>query len=461
MIVSITMNRTVVINVVGLTRSLVSAGTPRLRELLSASADIRAITPAVTCSAQSTYLTGRLPREHGIVGNGWYFRDLGEVFFWRQSNRLVQGDKIWHEGKRRNPAFSCANSFWWYNMNTDADFSVTPRPIYLADGRKLPDCASDPPELRERFNREFGTFPLFKFWGPATSIESSEWIAKAAMAIEEAHSPTLQLVYLPHLDYVLQREGPHGDISRDLGEIDALCGRLIDHFRERGLRVILLSEYGITPVSRHVHPNRILREAGMLEVKADLGREYLDTYRSRAFAVADHQIAHVYVRNAADIPAIKKIFTGVPGIWRVLDEDGKREFGLDHERSGELVLVSDADCWFTYYFWLDDAKAPDYARTVDIHRKPGYDPCELFLDPEIKFPKLKIGATLMKKILGFRYMMDVIPLDAALVKGSHGRVTDSDADGPIFMTTEPKFLPGGRMDAVDVYGAILGHVFSD
>jgi predicted AlkP superfamily pyrophosphatase or phosphodiesterase len=459
MIVSIAMNRTVAINVVGLTRSLVGDATPRIRELLAASADIHAITPAVTCPAQSTYLTGKLPRDHGIVGNGWYFRDLGEVFFWRQSNRLVRGEKIWHEGKRRNPAFTCANSFWWYNMNTDADWSVTPRPLYLADGRKLPDCASDPPELRERFNREFGTFPLFKFWGPATSIESSEWIAKAAMAIEEAHSPTLQLVYLPHLDYVLQREGPHGNIARDLGEIDAICGRLLDFFRERGLRMILLSEYGITPVSRHVHPNRILREAGLLNVKADLGREYPDTYRSRAFAVADHQIAHVYVRNGADVPAVKKLFTGVTGVERVLDEDGKREYGLDHDRSGELVLLSDADCWFTYYFWRDDDKAPDYARTVDIHRKPGYDPCELFIDPEIKFPKLKIGAALMKKILGFRYMMDVIPLDAALVKGSHGRITDADADGPVFMTTEPKFLSGGHMEAVDVYGAILDHIF--
>ncbi|MBI5140824.1 MAG: alkaline phosphatase family protein [Nitrospirae bacterium] len=455
------MNRAVVINVVGLTRSLIGDATPRLREFLSASADIRAIAPAVTCSAQSTYLTGRLPREHGIVGNGWYFRDLGEVFFWRQSNRLVQGDKIWHEGKRRNPEFTCANSFWWYNMNTDADYSVTPRPLYLANGLKLPDCASDPPELRERFNREFGTFPLFKFWGPATSIEASDWIARAAMAIEEAHSPTLQLVYLPHLDYVLQREGPRGNIARDLAEIDTLCGKLLDFFRSRGLRVILLSEYGITPVSRHVHPNRILREAGLLGVKVDLGREYLDTFKSRAFAVSDHQVAHVYIRNAADISAIKKLFTGVPGVERVLDEDGKREFGLDHERSGELVLVSDADCWFTYYFWLDDAKAPDYARTVDIHRKPGYDPCELFLDPEMKFPKLKIGATLMRKILGFRYMMDVIPLDASLVKGSHGHVTDNDADGPIFMTTEPKFLSGGRMESVDVYGAILDHVFRD
>lgn len=452
------MQRTVVLNVVGLTRSLIGDRTPRLRELLPASADIRAITPAVTCPVQSTYLTGKLPREHGIVGNGWYFRELGDVLFWRQSNRLVQGDKLWHDAKGIDPSFTCANSFWWYNMATDVDYAVTPRPLYLADGRKLPDCYSVPPTLRDDFNREFGQFPLFKFWGPATSIASSEWIALAAMAIEERHRPTLQLVYLPHLDYCLQKLGPNGDIERDLLEIDTLCGRLIDFFRGRGVRVVVLSEYGITPVHRPIHPNRILREAGFLSLKVDLGREYLDSGASRAFAVADHQVAHLYVRDRRDIPAVRELFAGVPGVEEVLDGEGKKREGLDHERSGELVLVSDASSWFTYYWWLDDARAPDYARTVSIHAKPGYDPCELFLDPAIRFPKLKVGGTLLKKLLGFRYLMDVIPLDASLVKGSHGRVTDDPADGPIFMTTEPRLLESGSLAATDVYGLLLRHL---
>src|SRR5512137_1551084 len=134
------MKRTVVLNVVGLTRSLIGGYTPNLSALLSASANIKAITPAVTCSVQSTYLTGKLPSEHGIVGNGWYFRDLGEVFFWRQSNRLVQGEKLWHRARRRDPSFTVANACWWYAMHGDFDWTVTPRPLYLADGRKLPDC---------------------------------------------------------------------------------------------------------------------------------------------------------------------------------------------------------------------------------------------------------------------------------------------------------------------------------
>jgi predicted AlkP superfamily pyrophosphatase or phosphodiesterase len=455
------MNRTVVLNVVGLTRSLIGAHTPNLRSLLPVCADIAALAPAVTCPVQSTYLTGKLPREHGIVGNGWYFRDHAEVMFWRQSNRLVQSEKIWQAARRRNPAFTCANSFWWYNMATDVDWAVTPRPVYCADGRKLPDCYTLPAELRARFNREFGQFPLFRFWGPATSIASSQWIGKSAMALEEAYRPTLQLVYLPHLDYVLQREGPEGRIAEDLAQIDGLCGSLIAFFRDRGCRVIVLSEYGITQVRRAVHPNRILRAAGYLALKVDLDREYLDPGASRAFAVSDHQIAHVYVRNRADIPALKQLLEGVPGIERVLDDQGKRDCGLDHERSGELVLISAADSWFTYYFWEEDSRAPDYARTVAIHAKPGYDPCELFLDPALRFPRLSIGWALLKKALGFRTLMEVIPLDASLVRGSHGRVTELACQGPLFMTTEPKLLAAGSLGATEVFHRMLAHVFCD
>jgi predicted AlkP superfamily pyrophosphatase or phosphodiesterase len=455
------MKRTVVLNVVGLTRRLIGDGTPNLLGLVRDSANIKAITPAVTCTVQSTYLTGKMPSEHGIVGNGWYFRDLSEVFFWRQSNRLVQSEKIWHVARRRSPSFTCANSFWWYNMATDADWAVTPRPVYCADGRKLPDCYSIPQDLRDRFNREFGQFPLFNFWGPATSIVSSEWIGKAAMSIEEMFQPSLHLVYLPHLDYILQKAGPAGAIGKDLAEIDDLCGRLIRFFRERGCRVIVLSEYGITPVQGVVHPNRVLRQAGYLALKTDLGREYLDCGQSRAFAVSDHQASHIYVKDKADIPGVKELFENTPGVEHVLDAEGKRAYMLDHERSGDLILISEKDYWFTYYFWNDDLKAPDYARTVNIHAKPGYDPCELFLDPGIFSPKLKIAWTLLKKILGFRYLMEVTPLDGGLVRGSHGRVTDNDDEGPLIMTTEPRLLPSGVVRAQEVFGVILDHVFAE
>jgi len=456
------MQRTVVLNAVGLTRNLLGGPlTPRLNEFLPAAVPIRAVTPAVTCSAQATYLTGKLPAEHGIVGNGWFSRELGEVLFWKQSNRLIGGDKIWHMAKRRDAAFTCANTFWWYAMQTDADITLTPRPLYCADGVKLPDCYTCPLELRERYNRKLGQFPLFKFWGPLTSIESSDWIGNAAMEVEDEFLPTLQLIYLPHLDYCLQKVGPDGDISADLAGLDSLCGRLIDYFRNRGCRLVVLSEYGITPVSRPVHPNRILRDAGLLSLKIDLNREYLDPCSSRAFAVADHQAAHIYIRNPGDIQTVRSLFTKVAGVERVLDQEGKRESGLDHERSGELVLLADSSSWFTYYWWQDDARAPDYARTVNIHAKPGYDPCELFIDPCLSFPKLKVAAALAKKALGYRYLMEVTPLDASLVKGSHGRVTDSPADGPLFMTSAPQLLSGDSLDAVDVSQLLLRHVFSD
>lgn len=456
------MKRTAVLNVVGLTKKLLgSKSTPNLNKLLQSCSAIKTVTPAVTCSVQATYLTGTPPSSHGIVGNGWYFRELSEVLFWRQSNHLVQGEKIWQTARNRNADFTCANTFWWYAMATDADYTITPRPLYCADGRKMPDCYTFPLELRERYTSKFGTFPLFNFWGPATSIVSSEWIAKAAMALEEDFKPTLQLVYLPHLDYCLQKVGPNGALDSDLAEIDSLCGRLIDFFNSRGCRLVILSEYGITEVNRPIHPNRLLREAGLLSIKNDLGKEYLDTCSSRAFAVSDHQIAHIYIKNRVDVESVKELFSNTQGVEQVLDITGKKEFGLDHERSGELVLIASTDSWFTYYWWNDDAKAPDYARTVNIHAKPGYDPCELFLDPDIVAPKVKIGWTLAKKMLGFRYLMDVIPLDATLVKGSHGRVTDDAAAGPLLMTTEPKLLSSAEVTACQVRDVLLNHIFCD
>lgn len=453
------MHRTAVINVVGLTRRLLGEHTPRLNAFTGDIATIETITPAVTCSMQATYLTGKTPTEHGIVGNGWYFRDLDQVWLWRQSNRLVQAPKIWEAARRRDPQFTCANTFWWYAMATRADITLTPRPLYCADGRKLPDFYAQPPLLRENLRDELGPFPLFDFWGPRTSIRSSAWIAGAARTVEARFAPTLQLIYLPHLDYCLQREGPRGRIEADLREIDTVCGDLIDFLRERNVRVIVLSEYGIVPVDQPIHINRCLREAGYLRIKCDLGREYLDTGASNAFAVADHQIAHIYIRDSADVEPLRDLCAQIPGIGAVLDEKGKQRYGLDHERSGELVLLAEADRWFSYYFWLDDARAPDYARLVDIHNKPGYDPVELFMDPEIRWPMLKVGAVLARKALGMRYVMDVIPLDANLVRGSHGIQVSDPADAPVFMSSDPSLLHAEAMLATEVHDAMLAHVF--
>jgi predicted AlkP superfamily pyrophosphatase or phosphodiesterase len=436
--------------------------TPHLNALAAdgGCAPIRAITPAVTCSAQATFLTGTLPREHGIVGNGWYFRDLAQVMFWKQANQLVHGEKVWETARRRDPSCTCAKMFWWFNMYSSADWAVTPRPIYPADGRKIPDIYSQPFDLRDRLTSELGAFPLFNFWGPTADITSSQWIADASVRVDRWFSPTLLLVYLPHLDYNLQRFGASDPrIKADVRAIDAVCGQLIAHCRERDRRVIVLSEYGLVDVSGPVHINRALREAGLLAVREELGLESLDAGSSEAFAVSDHQVAHVYVRNAARIADVKSLLERVAGIDMVLDRQGQAGIGLDHERSGELVAISAADRWFTYYYWLDDRLAPDFARTVDIHRKPGYDPVELFLDPALRLPKVKVAATLAKKVLGFRYLMDVIPLDATLVRGSHGRVTDKLDDGPVCITSE-KALVDGVVESTAVRDLVLAHLFA-
>ncbi len=418
------------------------------------------VLPAVTTTVQSTMLTGLQPRDHGIVGNGWYFRELSEIWLWRQSNRLVAGEKVWEAAKRRDPAFTCAQLFWWYNMYANVDYAVTPRPMYLADGRKLPDIHTHPAGLRDELQGALGDFPLFRFWGPGADIESSRWIAKSALHMLDKQRPTLTLVYLPHLDYDLQRLGPnHADIAAQVAAVDALCEPLIAKARQIGAHVVVLSEYGITEVSRPVHVNRALRQAGWLKVRLERGLEQLDAGASDAFAVADHQLAHVYVARPELVPEVMACVAALPGVETVLDEAGKRAAGLDHARSGELVAVAKADSWFTYYHFLDDARAPDFARTVDIHRKPGYDPVELFIDRKIMFPKLAVASRLARKFLGMRYLMDVIGLDATVVRGSHGRPTDRTDDGPLFITSAPQYLADGAVPAAAVKQLLLDHVF--
>jgi predicted AlkP superfamily pyrophosphatase or phosphodiesterase len=457
------MNKTVVINAVGLTSRLIGPNTPRLKAFADAGALARINPgfPAVTTTAQSTYLTGTHPAEHGIVGNGWYFRDECEIKFWRQSDRLVQRPRIWEKARVLEPHFTCANLFWWYNMYSSADYAVTPRPMYPADGRKIPDIHTHPADLRGELQRELGQFPLFNFWGPATNIKATQWIAEAALRVDARHNPTLTLIYLPHLDYVLQRQGPDGaSVAKDLRELDAVCGRLIDYYQRQDARIILLSEYGITPVKNPIHINRILREAGLIAVRNELGHEALDPGACTAFAVADHQIAHVYVNDPHKMHLIRKLLEAVPRIGQILDEQGKRELHLNHPRAGDLVLLAKPDSWFTYYYWLDDCRAPDFARTVDIHRKPGYDPAELLLDPALRLPKLRIAWTLLKRKLGFRTLMEVIPLDANLVRGSHGLPPQSPEDAPVFITQEKQLLATDSLEAVAVCDLLLKHLAS-
>ena len=457
------MKKTVVLNVVGLTPHLIGEYTPFLAswQKRGQTTSINPVLPAVTCSAQATYYTGVNPNEHGIVANGWCFRDECEVKFWRQSNHLVQAPKIWDKARSLDPDFTCANLFGWYNMYSTVDYAVTPRPMYPADGRKIPDVYTEPMELRPWLQSDLGDFPLFNFWGPNTSSKSSQWIAEAAKKVEVKYSPTLTLVYLPHLDYCLQKIGTNpDDIAQDLGEIDQICQGLIEFYEARDTKVIVLSEYGVTEVSQPIHLNRIFRQEGLITVREELGREILIPGASKAFAVADHQIAHVYVNDPSCFAQVRNILENTTGIDLVLDEVGKEKYHLNHGRSGELVAIANPDAWFPYYYWLDDRRAPDFARTVDIHRKPGFDPVELFINPQLKLPLAKIAKILLKKKLGFRYLMDVIPLDAGLVKGSHGHLTDSVARSPLLITQQPDLLNSDKIAAKEVFQIILNHLLN-
>lgn len=451
------MKKTVVLDIVALSPRVIGEHTPFLKSWIESRqrAVVEPVLPAVTCSVQSVYLTGKWPSENGIVGNGWYFQDECEIKFWKQSNKLVQAEKIWEVLKKENQDFTVSNLFWWYNMYSSVDYAVTPRPLYLQDGRKMPDCHSQPMELRDRLQKELGQFPLFSFWGPKTTIESSRWIAEAAKKVDQWHNPTLNLIYIPHLDYGLQKYGIDFDkIGTDLREVDDLAKDLITYFESQGTQVLLLSEYAITSVSKPVHLNRIFREKGWIQVKDELGKETLDAGTSAVFAVVDHQLAHVHVNDQSKLAEVKALLEKTPGVEKVLDEAGKKSYHIDHERSGDLVVIADADSWFTYYFWLDDSKAPDYARCVDIHRKPGYDPVELVLDPKIKFPLLTVGSKVLKKKLGFRYLMDVIPLDATLVKGAHGRIPESDLDKPLFVS-DSALNSAEKIQPTEVFDLIL------
>ena len=457
------MNRVAVINIVGLTRGLVGLHTPAISKFAQANnrtlTSINPAFPAVTCTAQSNYVTGKLPHEHGIVANGWYNREAAEVQFWKQSNHIVTAPKIWDTLKTANPKFTCAKLFWWYNMYSTADYSITPRPMYPADGRKVFDIYTHPFSIRPEIKSALGEFPFPAFWGPAAGVDKqfkadavSKWIAESAKWIENKYQPTLSLIYLPHLDYNLQRLGPeHPEMPRDLTRIDAIAGDLISFFEQRGIEPIILSEYGITQVNQPIHLNRRFRDKGWLTIKEELGLELLDVGASKVFAVADHQVAHIYINDPCIAPQLVALLADIEGIDQVLDARGKLEHGINHKRAGDLIAIAKPNAWFTYYYWQDDAKAPDFARCVDIHRKPGYDPVELFIDPAIKFPLLKIVGKLLKKKLGFRMLMDVIPLDATLVKGSHGRPTDSPQEQPVLIARN---LPANPVVSTEVFELI-------
>ncbi len=434
---------------------------PRLQGLAQSgwSRPLRAVVPAVTCAAQATMLTGKLPSDHGIVGNGWLYRDTMEVRFWQQSNRLVQAEPLYVTARKRAQArgrpFTCAKLFWWFNQGAAVDVSVTPKPHYGADGNKAFDILAYPEALGERLKGKLGPFPFATFWGPMAGWPSSEWIGRcAAEVLRGPASPDLTLVYLPHLDYDTQRRGPESCAWPQLaGELDQACAPILDAAKAVGARVWVTNEYTHLQVNQPVLINRAMRQAGLLTARAGPFGETLDTFESQALAVCDHQVAHVYIKDGCARGRVRDLLGGLPGVDQIYMGEQRAEVGLDHARAGDLVVLSKANAWFAYPFWLDDRLAPDYARTVDIHRKPGYDPCELFFNPKLLWPKGRALRRLVQKKLGFRTLFDVIPLDPLLVKGSHGLPVGDPQDRPVFIGNGP--APGGNIDQTGIRDLVL------
>ncbi|NRA37282.1 MAG: alkaline phosphatase family protein [Planctomycetes bacterium] len=433
-------NKVVVLCCVGLCREQLGEHTPHLNALVQDgfAEPMQGTLPAVTCSAQTSMLTGVEPSQHGIVGNGWYFRDQGEVWLWRQSEKLIQAPMIWDTIRSSGQTLKVHKHFWWYAMNSSCDSSCTPRPAYHADGAKSPDIYTWPQALKHQLIDHHGEFPLFKFWGPLSNIVSTQWIADSFNSAWDNTQPDLGLCYLPHLDYDLQRFGPQGPhMAQNLKDLDAAVGTVLDHVRAQGARCIVVSEYAIDSVHSGVAINQALREHGLLAVTENACGELLDPGMSQAFAVCDHQIAHVYCNDEDAQKRALEIINKLPGVDRCYSGDQRAELGLDHQRSGEIIVIAAEGYWFQYEYWLEDKKKPDFAHSIEIHKKPGYDPRELFFDP--KGGKTRAMKAMLRKKLGLRYVMNPIGLDPSLVKGSHGRASNNPERAPLLICDNADF----------------------
>ena len=396
----------IILDIVGLESSHLSSNIiPNIANIANEgeSFKMEPVFPAVTCTVQASLLSGQYPNKHGIISNGLYDKTNYTVSFWEQSNSLVQADRIWDIAKRQNSSsIKSAVLFGQNTMYCKSDVVITPRPLHMEDGMIM-WCYSKPLGYYEALKQKYGEFNLATYWGPLASYKSSNWIVQAACDTLENERPNLMFTYIPHLDYSVQRFGKNSnEVREDLRRADDLVGQVIQKTKALGIKddtqFVIFSEYGFNDVQSHVPLNRKLREAGLLTVRTINDREYIDFELSKAFAMVDHQIAHVYV-NDDHIEPIKRVLENIEGVERILSTEDKKTLNINHERSGDLIALANKDSWFSYYWWNDDTKAPNFAKTVDIHRKPGYDPAELFIDPTTKS----------------------IPLNADRIKASHGR----------------------------------------
>lgn len=416
---------------------------PRLSQLASQgeTAALRPSFPAVTWPAQANMLTGKCPSEHGVIANGFYWRETQEVEMWTAWNDKILAPQIWDLLHQHDPALTSAVWFPMLSKGCGADYICMPKPVHNPDGTESLWCYTKPTELYGPLRDTYGHFPLKHFWGPLANIQSTQWICDSAEYAAREFKPRFFYLYLPHLDYAAQKLGPDSPAAQQaLVELDAVIGKLMDNFNaiygEGRLTWLIASEYVITPVDHVTYPNRVLREEGLLQVKDDgSGGELIDYAASSAWALVDHQFSHVFVQGndyrVAD--QVAGLFRGHKGIAEVLVGDQQAKYRVQHDRSGDVILISTPNSWQAYYYWLDDAKAPKFARTVDIHNKPGYDPVELHVDMATKS----------------------IPLDATLIKGSHGAPAHSEEQYGVLVSSKPNAIGTQELDDCDVCGIVL------
>ena len=425
----------IVIDIVGLEKKHISEKlTPNIFNISQTgeAKKLETVFPAVTCTVQSSFLSGSFPDTHGIVSNGLYDRQHCSVSFWEQSSNLVEADRIWDTVKMRGIDAKTAVLFWQNTMYSNADVVLTPRPLHM-DDRMIMWCYSKPPGFYEKLFQKIGKFDLSWYWGPFVSKKSSEWIELATEFILENERPNFLFTYIPHLDYAFQKNGTsYNNLKEDLKFVDDLVGRLVKKATDIGIledtQFIIFSEYGFTNVDSDISLNTVFRENDLLCVREIEEKEYLDLEYSKAFAMVDHQVAHIYVKeNYAN--SVRKILEGIKGIDIILDNELKQQLRINHPRSGDLIVVSNKDRWFSYYWWFDPVKSPSFAKKVDIHRKPGYDPVELFFDPNTKS----------------------IPLDGKLVRGSHGRLpSQDDSTFPVYVSNKKNISEANNSGNLDI-----------
>lgn len=406
---------------------------PRLQAAAGSQGTVRTVAPALTLPVHATLMTGSPAADHGLVANGWFERERNDVFFWPQSEKLCQLPMLWQKRGLKAIKYFC-----WPGMASSAQLFANVRPVYFSNGRKKGDVYCNEPDLSERIQNKFGTFPFHRFWGPGVNLESSHWIARSAAWLLEQRCCDLAYVYVPHLDYSPQIHGPSsGKAIEAAQELDGVVCELLSSARDGGMDWAVVSGYQMNAVTQPLYVNRMLREAGLLRVLCNQAGELIDYAASTAFAVVDHQIAHVYAR---DVQAAASALA-VPGVAQVLDEAAQKELGYWHRRNGDLLLLAEPSCWFAYPYWLQKETMPDFAQTVAIHAKPGYDPCEMLLDENLALPKLTLARKLVAQRLGFRTILDVISLDASRIRGSHGVPGLPGSALPVWLASASGFAP--------------------